>query len=122
SALKHPRACVDTEGVEQLGELAVEIAAEFGDDRIGEAGAHRARLVDGQPGPVLGVDVDQGAQWCVEHHGRVVEIDPFREGAVAPSGTRCTAEVRPGPVSAGVMSARQYRTKPGESVPLASAA
>src|SRR6266852_2531649 len=45
SALKHPRARLDAERVEQLGELAVKMATEFGDDRIGEAGVHRARLV-----------------------------------------------------------------------------
>jgi len=39
--------------------VAVEIETEFGDDGIGEAGVHRAPLVDGEPGPVGGVDVDQ---------------------------------------------------------------
>jgi hypothetical protein len=79
----HTRACLDAKRVEQLGELAVEIATEFGGDRIGEACVHRARLIDGQPGPVGGVDVDQGAQRRVEHHRRVVEVSLLRDGVMA---------------------------------------
>jgi hypothetical protein len=51
----------DAEGLEQFGELVVEVGAQIGDGRVGEAGQDGARLVDGEPGPVAGVDVDQCA-------------------------------------------------------------
>jgi hypothetical protein len=43
AALTQSRARLDAQRVEQLGELAVEIATEFGDDRIGEVGRRRWR-------------------------------------------------------------------------------
>jgi hypothetical protein len=51
SGAKYP-APLDAERVEQVGELAVEAGAGFGDGRVGEAGQHRAGLVHGEPGPV----------------------------------------------------------------------
>jgi hypothetical protein len=39
----------DAERVEQSGKLAVQFDAVFGEGRIGEAGQHRAGLIDGKP-------------------------------------------------------------------------
>ena len=81
------RARLDAERVEQVRELAVQVATERGDGGMREAGQHRAWLVDGEPDPVAGVDVDERAQRRVQHDRRVMAVDmPARMPSVGLAG------------------------------------
>ncbi|MDH6127293.1 hypothetical protein P3T39_004268 [Kitasatospora sp. GP82] len=77
------RGYVAAEQSDQLGEEGVEFAADLGDLRVVVAGEQQAGLVDGEFGVAVGVVVEQGPQWRVQHDGWIVAEHAFRDGVVA---------------------------------------